>query len=208
MTIEQLLVELQQQGIDNPAVLSALKKISRENFVDDTDWMVAYENRPLPIANQQTISQPYIVAQMTTLLIENKEKLHRVLEIGTGSGYQAAILSCVVQQIDTVERIENLHQMAKKRLAHFSNIRTHLADGTYGLAEYAPYDGILVTACADKISNDWLEQLAEGGRLVLPLQKKEQQHLVRVTRCGKDFQEEIFEPVRFVPLLSGISQID
>ena len=166
---EQLIHELQQKGIDEVEVLAAMRTINRENFVDPIDKIHAFEDKPLSIACQQTISQPYIVAKMTCLLLNGKEHVNKVLEIGTGSGYQAAILSCLAMQVYSIERINTLHQIAKKRLATYQNIHLFLSDNSESVNQYGPFDGIIVTACCSEIESQWLEALTDGGFLVFPL---------------------------------------
>lgn len=203
---EDLLRLLQLEGIHHPAVLQAMAAIDRRNFVDVDYQAHAYEDRPLPIARQQTISQPFIVARMTSLLLDSDSHLGKVMEIGTGSGYQAAVLAQLAKQVFTIERIESLYFLAKQRLGKFMNVKVLWRDGAEGLPEQAPFDAIIVTAFCKHISKAWQEQLAEGGRIILPLEKHGQQYLVRVTRHGKQFNYEEFEPVAFVPLLEGLDQ--
>jgi protein-L-isoaspartate(D-aspartate) O-methyltransferase len=203
---DQLLTILKAQGIANPAVLQAIAAVPRERFVMPEYAEHAYVNSPLPIGHEQTISQPYIVARMTELLLD-QHNAARVLEIGTGSGYQAAILGQLVKQVYSVERIEVLYNTAATLLdeLHYTNIKVAHADGNLGWPEHAPFDGIIVTAAAETIPPALLEQLAEGGRLLLPLTNESgYKQLCQITRRQGDFSMQWFDPVVFVPLLPGM----
>ncbi len=193
------------RGIHDPAVLAAMREIPREAFVDEGMHELAYEDYPLPIDEGQTISQPYIVAYMTEAL--ELSSTDRVLEIGTGSGYAAAVLSRIVDTVYSVERLEGLAQSARHRLEMlgYTNIVVHQGDGTLGWPEHAPYDAIVVTAGAPKAPKPLLEQLAIGGRLVIPVGASPYlQMLVRVRRIGEhDYRTEELCGVRFVPLLGA-----
>ncbi len=204
MTHARLIALLKQKGIQQTEVLNALQQIDRADFVDAIDRSQAYEDRPLSIACQQTISQPYIVARMTELMLNGRQQLNKVLEIGTGSGYQAAILSCVAMHVYSIERIEALYQAAKVTLAAYKNIHTFLNDDIDALMHDGPFDGIIVTACCHKIAPHWLNALADGGCLVLPLAQGEGQYLTQVVRDGKAFTRQQWDAVSFVPLLKGI----
>ena len=193
--------QLKARGIRDQRVLDAMLNVPRHLFVrpEDREW--AYADGPLPIGFGQTISQPYIVARMTELLgLKGEEK---VLEIGTGSGYQAAVLAHLAREVHTVERIPELAEQARERLKRLglTNVHVHVADGTLGWPAEAPYDAILVTAAAPQIPQPLLEQLAEGGRLVAPVGSRGLQYLERWTQVGDDFLHERFEPVAFVPLV-------
>lgn len=194
-----------RRGIRDQAVLKAMREVPREKFVDT--WMAdqAYEDSPLPIACGQTISQPYIVAYMTEAL--ELTTSDRVLEIGTGSGYAAAILSRLVKTVHTVERIESLADSAMQRLGRlgYSNIIVHTGDGSLGWPEQAPYDAIVVTAGAPQIPPALREQLAIGGRLVIPVGSSSAlQELVRVRRLSEqEYRSEELCGVRFVPLIGA-----
>ena len=191
------------RGIDDPAILAAMRAVPREQFVLEPYRPYAYDDSPLPIPANQTISQPYIVAYMIAALWLRPD--HRVLEIGTGSGYAAAILGRIVGEVYTIERHRKLADYARDRLARlgYDNIRVLHGDGTRGLAEYAPYDGIIVAAGGPAVPESLRGQLAVGGRLVIPVgRSRHQQHLIRVTRTGENkYTEETLVPVAFVPLI-------
>lgn len=199
-----LMEELRQQGIRDPRVLDAIANVPREHFIEEDLAQSAYENRALPIGHGQTISQPFIVARMTELLLQEGH-LNKVLEIGTGSGYQAAVLAALVPEVYTVERINSLYQQAKQRFArwHYTNIHQRYGDGFLGWKEHEPYDGILVTAAAQEIPTCLLEQLADGGRLILPLAQGLFQTLQLIKRVGDRWESSEQDGVIFVPLLRG-----
>jgi protein-L-isoaspartate(D-aspartate) O-methyltransferase len=194
------------EALRDPRVLDAFRQVPRHRFVPDALVPYAYEDRPLPIGYGQTISQPYIVAKMTELIEPKKD--HRALEIGTGSGYQAAILSRLVTVVYTIEIIEPLGVEARARLAGLGhkNVEVRVGDGYYGWPEKAPFDCIVVTAAADHIPPPLIEQLKPGGRLVVPIGNPFQtQRLMLVTKGNKgprDIRVRDIMPVRFVPLLS------
>jgi protein-L-isoaspartate(D-aspartate) O-methyltransferase len=195
---------LKARGVKNPAVLQAMRQVPREQFVPQSLAEFAYEDAPLPIGRGQTISQPYIVAQMTQLLEPSKDD--RVLEIGTGSGYAAAILSRIVAEVYTIERFKDLAEIAKRRFRQlgYDNIHVRHSDGTLGWPEHGPYDAIVVTAGAPEVPQPLKEQLAVGGRLVIPTGASRAQELVRVRRTAEDaFEEEGLFSVRFVPLVGA-----
>ncbi len=201
---ERMVRTLQERGIADPRVLAALREIPRERFVDEALATKAYADASLPIGEQQTISQPWIVAAMTELV--EPDGTGRVLEIGTGSGYQAAVLSKVFAQVYTVERLPTLSTRARQTLRGLSieNVHLKIFDGSYGWSEFAPYRAIVVTAAAPDVPRPLLDQLAEGGRLVLPIgesQGANEQTLVRVTRRGSEFVRENAGSCRFVPLV-------
>ncbi|MET0026802.1 MAG: protein-L-isoaspartate(D-aspartate) O-methyltransferase [Candidatus Thiodiazotropha sp.] len=204
-TRERLVQRLRNKGIRNAAVLEALCNTPRHIFVDEALASRAYEETALPIGHGQTISQPYTVARMTEALIENGVP-ETVLEIGTGSGYQCAILAQLVRRVHSVERIAALMEQARLRFRELGLRNIHLkhSDGGIGLPEYAPYDGILVTAAPSGLPQSLLEQLAVGGRLVLPLQKKHGQVMIRITRTEAGYQQEQLESANFVPLVGGM----
>jgi protein-L-isoaspartate(D-aspartate) O-methyltransferase len=193
---------LQGAGIGNADVLSAVAKTPRELFLDAALGHKAYENTALPIGQGQTISQPYIVARMTELLLESKPK--KVLEIGTGSGYQAAILAQLVEQLCTVERIKSLQIQARQRLKRLDqhNVSFKYGDGWQGWANKGPFDAIMVTAAASYVPQALLEQLAPQGVLIIPVGEEVQQ-LLRVTRTDSGYRTETIEMVKFVPLVNG-----
>lgn len=192
--------QLRRRGIHEPRLLQAMLKVPRHRFVPPEHRHLAYVDGPLPIGAGQTISQPYIVALMTQLLLlEGEEK---VLEVGTGSGYQAAILGELAREVHTIERHAELAERARSLLQElgYTNVQVHIGDGSLGLAEYAPYQAILVTAAAPKAPPALLEQLADGGRLVIPVGGQWGQMLERWTRRGAHYEQEEFVPVAFVPL--------
>ncbi|WP_380183868.1 protein-L-isoaspartate(D-aspartate) O-methyltransferase [Kalamiella sp. sgz302252] len=200
--IETLLMQLRQQGITDEALLKAIEAVPRERFVDEAFEHQAWENTALPIGSGQTISQPYIVAKMTSLLALKPDS--RVLEIGTGSGYQTAILAHLVEHVCSVERIKGLQWQAKRRLKQLDlhNVSTRHGDGWQGWPARGPFDAIIVTAAPPEIPVELMNQLDEGGVMVLPV-GEEQQQLKRITRKSGEFLVETIEPVRFVPLVQG-----
>jgi protein-L-isoaspartate(D-aspartate) O-methyltransferase len=206
-TRERLIVRLREEGIRDEAVLAAMLEIPRHIFVDEAIASRAYEDTALPIGYGQTISQPYIVARMTELL-RSGANLGRVLEIGCGCGYQTAILAKVAQEVYTVERIGPLLLKARAHLRELRarNVKLKHADGTLGLPDFAPFDGIIVTAAATRIPEELLQQMAVGGRMVIPVGNPDQsQTLVLVERLPEEFRQTKLEAVKFVPLLGGTS---
>jgi protein-L-isoaspartate(D-aspartate) O-methyltransferase len=204
MSKDALLSSLRQLGIVNEAVIEAMRQIPREVFVPEQYAEQAYLNVPIPIESDQTISQPYMVAQMTQSLLA-RGNVVKVLEIGTGTGYQAAILAMLVDLVYTVERIKSLHESAKARFQKLSlnNIQALYQDGYDGLVEHAPFDAIMVTAVAKEVPQALLSQLAENGRLVIPVGNEQDQQLKIIDRVGERFKTHIIEDVRFVPMLKG-----
>lgn len=202
-TRERLIQRLADQGVNNTQVLDVIRTTPRHLFLDEAMAHRAYEDVALPIGFQQTLSQPYVVARMTELLLAGGP-LARVLEIGTGSGYQTAILAQLVDEVFSVERIKALQQKARQRLRQLKlrNVQLHHADGGMGWAEYGPFDGIVVTAAPERIPEELLLQLAVGGRMVVPV-GGDVQHLQIVTRTNEGYETEIVEAVYFVPLRSG-----
>ncbi len=202
-TRERLVKRLAEQGIGDPRVLEVIRTTPRHLFLDEAFAHRAYEDVALPIGFQQTLSQPYIVARMTELLLQ-AGPLRRVLEIGTGSGYQTAVLAQVAEEVYSVERIKPLLAAARRRLRQLRlrNVHVSHADGTLGWPERGPFDGILATAAPERIPPELLQQLAPGGRLVIPV-GGDTQALHRVTRGRNGCEIEVVESVRFVPLLSG-----
>lgn len=198
----RLIQRLKEQGIKNETVLSTMADTPRHIFLDEALAHRAYEDTALPIGHQQTISQPYIVARMTELVLETSPR--RVLELGTGSGYQAAILAQLVDEVYSVERIAPLLAKAQQRFKKIGlrNLFSRHSDGGMGWPERGPFDVIIVTAAPEDVPQELLRQLADGGRLIAPLGDKEQ-CLTVVTRRGGHYEERQIEPVMFVPFLSG-----
>lgn len=204
-TRTRMLERLRSQGITDEVVLAGMGAIPRHIFVDEALASRAYDDVSLPIGFGQTISQPYTVARMTELA-RNGRELGRVLEIGTGCGYQAAVLAKVTREVITLERIAPIIARARKNLRdlRLHNVKVKYADGSMGLAELAPFDAIVMTAAATHIPQDLLMQLAVGGRLVMPI-GTETQRLTVVERTPQGFQQIELEEVRFVPLLPGVA---
>ena len=200
--------QLRRRGISDPRVLEAMAKVPRHLFIPENHRLAAYDDRPLPIGEGQTISQPYMVAVMTQSLELRGEE--RVLEIGTGSGYQAAILAELSQKVYTVERISSLTERARKILGELghSNLSYRVGDGSKGWPEEAPFDGIIVTAGAPSTPETLKSQLAEGGRLVIPTGPRYTQTLYKVTREGGHFVEEEVTGCVFVPLVGDFGWKD
>jgi protein-L-isoaspartate(D-aspartate) O-methyltransferase len=199
---DRLIDFLVASGIKDPQVIEIIRAIPRENFVSQAMEHQAYDNNALPIGQGQTISQPYIVAKMTESLSLRKES--KVLEVGTGSGYQTAILSQMVNHVFSVERIKALQWEAKRRLKLLDiyNVSTKHGDGWQGWSVHAPFDAIIVTAAADCVPDALLTQLADGGVMVIPVGFEEQK-LLKITRNGEEYLSELIEMVRFVPLIAG-----
>ncbi len=205
-TRERMIARLREQGITDKQVLTVMTEIPRHIFVDNALESRAYEDSALPIGHNQTISQPYIVAKMTELLLENGA-LDKVLEIGTGCGYQTAVLAKLVGQVYTVERIAPLIKKARDLLweLDLKTVGFRHADGGWGWPEQAPFDGILVTAAPEEIPGTLLEQLAVGGVMVIPIGREGMQVLHRITRTADSYVYEAIEPVSFVPFKPGVS---
>lgn len=203
-TRDRLIQRLQERGIKNIQLLSVMRQCPRHLFVDEALSSRAYEDTALPIGLGQTISQPYIVARMTEILLQGGPR-NKVLEIGTGSGYQTAVLSELVPRVFSVERIAPLLKQARERFYQLklNNIRLKHSDGNWGWPENGPYDGIIVTCGAEQIPPTLLEQLAPGGRLVIPVGGSKGQILKVIDRIGGKFEETEWDAVSFVPLLSG-----
>jgi protein-L-isoaspartate(D-aspartate) O-methyltransferase len=200
--------QLRARGIRDERVLRAMSEIPRHRFVPEVLRFSAYDDGPLPIGAGQTISQPYIVALMSeNLSLEGNET---VLEIGTGSGYQAAVLSRLAKQVYSIEIIPALANSARERLhaLRITNVTVIVGDGNEGWAEGGPYEAIIVTAVAPEIPPALLAQLAEGGRMVLPVERGEEQYLLRLQKQGGKIREEDLGPVRFVPLVGGARKSD
>lgn len=205
-TRDRLISRLQQQGINNDQVLEVMRRVPRHLFVDEALAHRAYEDTALPIGYGQTISQPFIVAHMTQLLLEDGVA-NSVLEIGTGCGYQTAVLASIFPQVYSVERIEALHQQAKKRLAelNFFNVQLRHTDGTEGWPNPSyRFDRIIMTAACSEIPEALAAQLNDGGIMVLPLDNGTDQVMTRVTRGADGLVSEALEKVIFVPLLPGL----
>lgn len=199
---EKLVQFLAENGIGDSAVLSAMARLPRELFLSQAMRHQAYENNALPIGQGQTISQPYIVAKMTELLRLKRDS--KVLEVGTGSGYQTAVLALLVDQVYSVERIKSLQWEAKRRLKQLDiyNVSTKHGDGWLGWENKGPFDAIIVTAAAESIPPALLQQLNQGGRMVIPV-GTEQQQLILIERHGEQYCSQVVEPVHFVPLIAG-----
>ena len=203
-TRERLIQRLYDEGLSNSKVLEVIRRTPRHLFVDEALSHRAYEDTALPIGNNQTISQPYMVGRMTELLLANGP-LDKVLEIGTGSGYQTAVLAQLVERVFSVERIQSLQERAKEQLAELNlrNVVYRWGDGWEGWSALAPYNGIMVTAAASDVPQALLNQLAPGGRLVIPVGAGEEQDLLLIVREESGFSRRVLDSVRFVPLLNG-----
>ena len=201
-TRDRLIQRLREEGIRDERVLEAMRNVPRHLFVDEALATRAYEDTALPICQGQTISQPYIVALMTQTLLAGGH-LKKVLEVGTGSGYQTAVLAQLVDEIYSVERIEPLMKLARKRLREIGcrNVHIKLSDGSWGWKDHAPYDGIIVTAAPAEVPPALLEQLAPGGRLIIPVGGAAMQELLLVQHTDKGLSQERLELVNFVPLV-------
>ncbi len=205
-TRERMIKRLMEQGIGSLKVLDVMRNTPRHIFMDEALASRAYEDTALPIGYNQTISQPYIVAKMTELLLESTTgRLAKVLEIGTGCGYQTAILAQLVDHVYSVERIAPLQKKAKDHLwdLKLKNVSYLHNDGGWGWPEHAPYDGILVAAAPPEIPEMLLQQMTVGGVMVIPIGSGGDQRLQRVTRTESGYELEELEPVLFVPFLSG-----
>ncbi len=205
-TRDRLVKRLEEQGVSDPRVLDIIGNTPRHIFLDEALSHRAYEDTALPIGHGQTLSQPYIVARMTELLLANGP-LSRVLEIGTGSGYQTAVLAQLVERVYSVERIRPLQEKARQRFRQlgFRNVDLKMADGGFGWPEKGPYDGIMTTCAPKDVPDELLQQLAPNGILVLPVGEGVQ-NLTMVVREGDsdNFTHRVIEPAYFVPLLSGV----
>jgi protein-L-isoaspartate(D-aspartate) O-methyltransferase len=202
-TRERMLARLREQGIQDEVVINVMAEIPRHIFVDEALSIRAYEDVSLPIGYGQTISQPYIVAKMTQIL-RNGKQLNKVLEIGTGCGYQTSVLSRVSNEVYSLERIRPLVMKAKTHLRTLkcTNVKLDHADGSIGLKDYGPFDAIMVTAASSHVPQELVDQLAVGGRMVIPVGANEQVlHLIERTAQG--VKKTALEPVKFVPLLGG-----
>ncbi len=208
-TRDRLVQRLLEQGVGNRQVLDVMAGTPRHIFLDEALAHRAYEDTALPIGFGQTLSQPYIVARMTAALLDNSRSLERVLEVGTGSGYQTSILAQLVARVYSVERIKPLQDKARTRLRQLGlrNVDLKHADGGFGWPERGPFNAILSTAAPREVPAELLAQLAPDGVLVIPV-GEEQQNLCLIVREGEsaNFRTEVLEPVKFVPLLSGITR--
>jgi len=206
-TRDRMMQRLQEQGIRDYAVLDLMRSTPRHIFLDEALAQRAYEDSALPIGFQQTLSQPYIVARMTELLFQRATRA-RILEVGTGSGYQTAILARMqgVENVFSVERIQPLQEKARQRLRALKiyNVHLRLADGSFGWPDKGPFDGILAAAAPQHVPPELIEQLAEGGRLVIPVGDEKEQHLIVIDKTSEGIATSMIEPVKFVPLLSGV----
>ena len=204
-TRDRLIARLEEKGIKNVRVLEAMRMTPRHLFVDEALASRAYEDTALPIGHKQTISQPYVVARMTEAILKDGIP-EKVLEVGTGSGYQAAILAAIVKEVYTVERIEPLYQQARRRAMEMGlrNIRFKLSDGSWGWESYAPFDAIVVTAAPKEIPQALIDQLDVNGRLVIPVGKtSEVQDLLLLHKTSEGLKQERLDLVSFVPLIQG-----
>ena len=205
-TRDRLIDRLQEKGIENPDVLRVMRLVPRHLFVDEAMASRSYEDSSFPIGHGQTISQPFIVARMTELLMKS-DSLDNVLEVGTGSGYQAAVLGGLVKNLHTVEVIPELYRQGRDLLYKigYRNIRTHLGDGSWGWEDAAPYDAIMVTAAPDEIPSALIEQLKIGGRMVIPVGSQNSEQKLQVVRRNSESEYSVInhESVIFVPLVSA-----
>jgi protein-L-isoaspartate(D-aspartate) O-methyltransferase len=205
-TRDRLVRRLRADGIKSEKVLNAIMQVPRHQFVDEALASRAYEDTALPIGSSQTISQPWIVARMTEALLDSGVPA-KVLEIGTGSGYQATVLSHLVKEVYTVERIKELLKLARRRFhtLRLNNIHARYADGHLGWPTQAPFDGIIVTAAAQYIPEELIEQLVVGGKLVMPLEQNNEQRLLSILRTEDGHETSDLGAVVFVPMLGGLA---
>lgn len=203
-TRDRLITRLIEAGIKDMRVLDVIRQVPRHLFIDEALSHRAYEDTALPIGYNQTISQPYTVAKMTEVLLAGGE-LKRVLEIGTGSGYQTAVLCCLVRHVYSVERINPLQLKAKDRLGklRLRNVHFKHADGGFGWTDKGPFDGILCAAAPEEVPQELLDQLAVGGRLVLPVGGRKQELRLIERISERDYKHQVLEGAKFVPMLSG-----
>ena len=201
---DRLVRQLRDMGIESETVLASIRSTPRHIFIDEALASRAYDNTALPIGHNQTISQPYIVARMTEALLETGDP-DKVLEVGTGCGYQTAILAQLARRVYSIERIEALLASARERFhtLNYRNIKAKYGDGTRGWPEHAPFQGILVSAAPAKIPEALMEQLAVGGRIIIPIGHSGGQELLSVVRTRTGFVEKYLDPVSFVPMLKG-----
>ena len=204
-TRDRLVQRLREEGIKDERVLNVIRSTPRHLFVDEALSSRAYEDTALPIGHGQTISQPYIVALMTQALLADGVPA-KVLEVGSGSGYQAAVLAQLVSRVYSVERIRALHERARTLLRNLGLNNAHLyySDGSWGLKQFAPFDAIIVTAAPEEIPEPLLHQLAVGGRMIIPVGKEHGvQKLLKITRTESHYEQQLLEAVSFVPLCQG-----
>lgn len=203
-TRNRMIERLREKGIGDERVLAAMATVPRHLFMDEAMAHKAYEDTALPIKHGQTISQPWVVAKMTEIVMQYQPK--RILEIGTGSGYQAAILGQLVDEVFSVERIDDLTRQARRRFIKFGyrNVRTKTGDGFEGWSSEAPYDLIIATAAAEKIPVKLLSQLKESGIMLLPVGDSNKQNLIKITKTATGFDKEVLDAVMFVPFLEGV----
>lgn len=205
---DRLVERLVAEGISDKRVLHAMREVPRHLFMEEAMASHAYDNTALPIGHAQTISQPVVVAKMTEAALGDAESgTKRVLEIGTGSGYQAAVLACVFDEVFSLERIDDLSRMARRRLRKlgYSNVRARHDDGCAGWPEKAPFDAIVITAGGAAVDERLLEQLGDGGRLIAPVGGADEQRLLLFTRHGDDYEQQDLGAAVFVPLLGGLA---
>ncbi len=204
-TRERMIERLLTQGINNARVLNVMREVPRHLFVEEALASRAYEDTALPIGHGQTISQPYIVARMSELVLEGGRP-GKILEVGTGSGYQTAVLAGLARTVYTVERIEALQKRARFLLYDLKiyNVKFEYSDGGWGWERHAPYEAIVVTAAASEIPESLLRQLALGGTMVIPVRQGRDQVLKRIVRTSEGCEVEDIEPVKFVPLIAGV----
>ena len=205
-TRSRLISRLHDKGITNEQVLSVMQETPRHVFVDEALASRAYEDTALPIGHGQTISQPYIVARMTEAMLSHGTP-NKVLEVGTGSGYQTALLAQLVETVFTVERIAALSKLARERIHQLGirNVRFKHTDGIWGWPQRAPYDAIMVTAAPQQLPESLFEQLAVGGNMIIPMGRQSNaQKLLCITRTASGFKREDLEDVSFVPLVNGV----
>lgn len=205
-TRERLVQRLMERGIHDPRVLETIRDLPRHLFVDEALASRAYEDTALPIGCGQTISQPYVVAKMTEAVLEGAPR--KVLEIGTGCGYQTAVLASLGLEVYSIERIGALYEKARRNLSNvkLSHVRLRHGDGYLGWKAQAPFDAILAAAAPEELPESLLEQLADGGSLIIPVGGEGKQRLLRVTRQGNHYSEETLEMVSFVPMLNGAAR--
>ena len=203
-TRNRMIDRLREKGIADEKVLTAMSIVPRHLFMDEAMAHRAYEDTALPIKHGQTISQPWIVAKMTEIVLQQHPK--KILEIGTGSGYQAAVLGQLVDQVFSVERIDDLTRIARRRFIKlgYMNVRTKTGDGFKGWQSEAPYDVIIATAAPEQVPEDLLKQLRIGGVMILPLGDSKRQNLVKITKTDNGYTTDKLDAVMFVPFLHGV----